>query len=160
MAVTDAEFKAAMASFASGVVVVTTIDAAGTPFGFTATAFASVSRNPPLCLVCPGHSAEALPTLRAVHRFAVNILGRSQEPLSTRFATHGIDKFDGVPWKPGTETGCPLLAGALVNLECTVEHALTAGDHDVLVGRILSVQAGPGDPLLYFRGNYRELLPP
>lgn len=158
MPVTDADFKAAMASFASGVVVVTTLDAAGTPFGFTATAFCSVSRNPPLCLVCPGHSAEALPALRAVRRFAVSILERAQEDLSTRFATHGIDKFDGVDWKPGNVTGCPILPGALCALECDTETSLRAGDHDIFVGRILSVEVGAGTPLVYFRGGYRELL--
>lgn len=157
MSVTDADFKTAMASFASGVVVVTTLDAAGTPFGFTATAFCSVSKTPPLCLVCPGHGAEALPALRTVGRFAVSILERSQEYLSTRFATHGIDKFAGVDWKAGKITGVPILSGALSTLECEAEMSLVAGDHDIFVGRIVSVQVGAGDPLVYFRGGYRDL---
>ena len=157
MAVTEADFKAAMASFGSGVVVVTTTDASGVPYGFTATSFASVSKSPPLCLVCPGHAAEALPALRAEKRFAVNILSRSQEALSVKFATHGIDKFDGVPFRLGKETACPLLDGALVALECRTETLLTAGDHDVLIGRILAIEVDAGDPLFYFRGRYREL---
>lgn len=157
MSVTDADFKAAMASFASGVVVVTTVDEAGTPYGFTATAFCSVSKNPPLCLVCPGHSAEALPVLRTVRRFAVSMLERRQEHLSTRFATHGIDKFDGVDFRPGQATGCPILSGALSTLECETETSLVAGDHDIFVGRIVRIEVGAGDPLLYFRGGYRDL---
>lgn len=157
MGVSETDFKAAMASFGSGVVVVTTVDPGGVPFGFTATSFASVSKDPPLCLVCPGHAAEALPTLRAVRRFAVNILSRSQEAVSARFATHGIDKFAGVAFHPGSATGCPLLEGALVTLECDTETSLVAGDHDVFIGRILAIELGSGDPLLYFRGRYREL---
>ncbi|HEX7668052.1 MAG TPA: flavin reductase family protein [Polyangiaceae bacterium] len=158
--VSNDNFKAAMASFASGVTVITTVDAAGVPFGLTATAFSSVSKDPPLCLVCVAHSAEAYPVIGQVGRFAVNILGREQEESSARFATHGIDKFAGVSWSKGKRTGCPLLTGALASIECLVTTTLPAGDHDVFLGAIQGIRLEAGVPLVYFRSGYRDLLLP
>jgi len=156
--VTTAEFKAAMASFAAGVTVITTVDASGQPFALTATAFASVSKAPPLCLVCVGYDAEAYPAIAQTGRFAVNMLSRGQQDLSARFATHGLDKFDGLVWTPGESTGCPILADTLAAVECTVSHALSAGDHAVFLGAIQRIALGSGDPLVYFRGGYCDLV--
>lgn len=148
-----------MASFASGVTVVTTLDDDGGHFGMTATAFCSVSRTPPLCLVCVAHSADAYPALKRTKRFAVNVLARDQGELSVRFATHGIDKFQGVPWSPGEATGCAVLTGAVVTVECVVQSEMTAGDHDIFVGAIRRIHPGQAlEPLVYFRGAYADLL--
>jgi flavin reductase (DIM6/NTAB) family NADH-FMN oxidoreductase RutF len=155
--VTTADFKAAMASFAAGVTVITTLDDSGRPFALTATAFASVSKNPPLCLVSVSHDAEAHPVISAMKRFAVNLLSRDQQGLSSRFATSGIEKFDGVAWTPGDATGCPLLAETLASVECTVSSVLTAGDHDIFIGAIQRIVLGSGDPLVYFRGGYCDV---
>jgi len=155
--VSDEAFRAAMASFASGVTIVTTIDDDGRPCGMTATAFCSVSRRPPLCLVCVAHSADAYPALKRTKRFAVNVLSRDQAAISVRFATHGIDKFDGVPWSAG-ETGCPVLHGALAAVECVVDSEMTTGDHDILVGAIGRIHLGLAtEPLVYFRCAYADL---
>jgi len=160
LAVTDELFRHAMSSFASGVTVITTVDASGRPFGMTATAFCSVSREPPLCLVCVADSADAYPALKESGRFAVNVLSSEQSELSARFATHGIDKFEGVAWSEGPETGCAILEGALVTVECLVENVLVAGDHEIFVGSIRRVHAGnAGDPLVYFRGRYVDVRP-
>src|SRR5215467_1284879 len=94
--VTPAEFKAAMASFGAGVTVVTTLDASGKPAGLTVTAFSSVSKVPPLCMVCIGHDADAYPVMHAARAFAVNFLSSEQMLVASQFATHGIDKFAGV----------------------------------------------------------------
>lgn len=158
-AVTTDEFKAAMAEFSAGVTVITTVDPAGRPFALTATAFSSVSKNPPLCLVCVSHDADAYPAIRAVGRYAVNILSRTQDSLSTRFATHGIDKFAGVDWSPGEANGCPLLVGALATIECAVTATLPAGDHDVFLGSILGIQVNGGEPLVHFHSRYWDLAP-
>jgi flavin reductase (DIM6/NTAB) family NADH-FMN oxidoreductase RutF len=160
-AVTTDEFKAAMASFAAGVTVVTTVDEAGVPFGLTATAFSSVSKDPPMCLVCVAHAAEAYPVIRQVGRFAVNILGRGQAEESERFSAHGIDKFAGVRWAPGAHSGCPLLAAAIASIECVVSTTVPAGDHDVFLGAIQEIRLlGNAEPLVYFRGRYRDLVDP
>ena len=107
------DFKRAMGSFAAGVTIVTTVDDGGKVWGLTATAFSSVSKSPPLCLVCVSHAADAYPAIAASRRFAVNVLSAEQEALSARFAEHGVDKFADVEWTPGPATGSPLLAGAL-----------------------------------------------
>jgi flavin reductase (DIM6/NTAB) family NADH-FMN oxidoreductase RutF len=97
--------------------------------------------------------------IRDVGRFAVNILARSQEDSAERFATHGIDKFAGVAWTRGGETGCPRLTGALASIECVVTATIPAGDHDVFLGAIQSIRVEGGEPLVYFRGRYCDLTP-
>lgn len=155
--VTVDQFRAAMGSFAAGVTVVTTVDPDGTPFGLTATAFSSVSRDPPLCLICVSHKADAYPVIVRTGRFAVNFLAADQEALSLRFATHGLDKFDGIAHRPGTAAGCPLLDGTLGSVECTVRGVHGAGDHDVFIAAIERVSVASGEPLVYFRGRYADL---
>lgn len=156
---TEEAFKAAMGAFAAGVTVITSADAAGKPYGLTATAFCSVSKNPPLCLVSVSHAAEAWPTIRDRERFAVNFLARDQRNVAARFATHGIDKFHGVDFVPGPVTGCPLLGGAIVAIECTVASRLPAGDHDVFLGSIQRIELREGEPLVYHHGTYCDLSP-
>jgi flavin reductase (DIM6/NTAB) family NADH-FMN oxidoreductase RutF len=155
--ITGDEFRAAMGSFASGVTIVTTLDSAEKPHGMTATAFCSVSKQPPLCLVCVSHKADAYPVLAGAGRFAVNFLSAEQEDLSTRFATHGLDKFENVAYRAGPLTGCPLLDGTLASVECGVQHVHCAGDHDVFIAEILGIVSVPGEPLVYFRGKYHKL---
>jgi 3-hydroxy-9,10-secoandrosta-1,3,5(10)-triene-9,17-dione monooxygenase reductase component len=155
--ISDDEFRAVLSSFASGVTIVTAMADDGTPFGLTATAFCSVSRSPPTCLVCVATTAEAHPVIRSSGRFAVNILSRDQQALSAEFATTGADKFAGVQWSPGAVLGCPLLAGAIAHLECSVTETIARGDHDVLFGSIENAHVRMAEPLLYFRGRYADL---
>jgi flavin reductase (DIM6/NTAB) family NADH-FMN oxidoreductase RutF len=157
--ITADDFRAAMGSFAAGVTIITTRDDAGRSFGLTATAFASVSRDPPLCVICVAHTAEAHPVLVASRRFAVNFLAATQEGLSARFATHGLDKFDGVLHHAGPLTGCALVEGAMASIECTVHAQHPAGDHDLFLGEIRSVTVSGDSPLVYFRGRYCDVLP-
>jgi 3-hydroxy-9,10-secoandrosta-1,3,5(10)-triene-9,17-dione monooxygenase reductase component len=157
--ITDSEFRAAMASFAATVTIITTTDGDGKPAGLTATAFSSVSKAPPLCLVCVAKNADAYPALTASGRFAVNFLAHDQEFVSGQFAVHGIDKFEGIAWEPGPASGCPVIAGAIGLVECTTYAVHPAGDHDVFIGAIERVVVSPGEPLLYYRGRYRVLGP-
>jgi flavin reductase (DIM6/NTAB) family NADH-FMN oxidoreductase RutF len=158
MPVTPEQFKAAMASFAAGVTVVTTIDAAGKPAGLTVTAFSAVSKVPPLCLVCIGHEADAYPVMSVAKSYAVNMLRRDQRELAATFATHGADKFEGVDYRFGEKTGCPLLAGVLAHLECTVTSRVPAGDHDIIIASVEHIDASPGEGLAYFRGRYSDIV--
>jgi flavin reductase (DIM6/NTAB) family NADH-FMN oxidoreductase RutF len=159
MPVSSDQFKAAFGSFGTSVTVVTTLDAAGAPAGLTVTAFSAVSKSPPLCLVCIGHEADAYPVMKGATCYAVNVLHRDQEALSTRFATHGIDKFSGVGFRRGPKTGVPLLDGALASIECVVVGVVPTGDHDILIGSVESVLIEPGEPLAYFRGRYSDIVP-
>lgn len=147
----------AMGCFATGITIVTTLDEEGVPAGLTANSFTSVSLDPPLLLVCIANGAGTAPLLRGAAHFGVNVLQIGQQPASNRFATKGQDRFSGLPWAPG-QTGVPLLGGSLVSFECQREAVHEAGDHFILVGRVVRAQFEPHrDPLLYFRGKYRRL---
>jgi flavin reductase (DIM6/NTAB) family NADH-FMN oxidoreductase RutF len=158
MALTPTEFRTALRCFAAGVTVVTTRDREGRPTGLTASAFTSVSLDPPLVLVCVDHAATAHPDLQAHGWFAVNVLQREQEGLSRRFAVSGGDKFGGVACHEG-QTGLPLLDGALATLECRIVAAHEAGDHTIFIGQVESAIVLGGRPLVYFHGGYHSLAP-
>jgi flavin reductase (DIM6/NTAB) family NADH-FMN oxidoreductase RutF len=159
------DFRRLLGHFASGVTVVTTRDSQGRPAGLTASAFTSVSLNPPMILVCVAQNAQSYEALQGADRFAVNILGQGQETLSNRFATKSssaAEKFEGIGYKPGM-LGLPILADALASLECTTVHAYPGGDHTIFVGRIEAGASRDDDgaePLLYYRGRYRQLSSP
>ncbi len=149
-----------MAAFAASVTVITCVDEQGAPHALTATAFTSVSKQPPLCLVCVDQRARAHAVMRSQRRFAVNILSRGQAELSTQFAKSLDDKFEGVQWRPGQITGCPLLPDALAWVECRLFAVHPGGDHDVFIGELLGAQVNEGDPLVYFRGQYMDVAHP
>jgi flavin reductase (DIM6/NTAB) family NADH-FMN oxidoreductase RutF len=151
------EFRHVLGHFASGVAIVTTHDPDGRPVGLTATAFTSVSLDPPLVLVCVDLTARCYAALSACSRFAISILGAHQEGRSQRFASNADDKFDGaVP--PAGRLGLPLIEDALAHIECEKVAAYPGGDHTIFVGRVEAARAGAGDPLLHYRGRYDRLL--
>ncbi len=158
MAIDGELFKRVLGSFASGVTIVTTRDQGGQPRGMTVSAFCSVSLHPPLILVCVDQKAECHPSLQGTGRFAVNILGEAQWELSRRFATKGVDRFEGVRVHPGA-TGVPLLDGALGVLECRVVREHPAGDHTIFIGEVEAADVAPDAPLLHFRGRYGAFSP-
>ncbi len=150
-------FRDALGCFATGVTVVTAMDSAGCPIGLTANSFTSVSLDPPLLLVCIANDAGSAAVLKAADRFAVNVLQIGQQPTSNRFAGKGEDRFAATEWQVG-EFGTPVLTGSLSSFECAREEIHGAGDHFILVGRVLKAIFEPRrDPLLYFRGKYRRL---
>ena len=150
------DFRQALAHFATGVTIVTTCDGEQRPTGLTASAFCSVSLDPPLILICVDHKSQSFPHLRERGRFAINILHQGHEQLSRRFASTRLDKFDGVPFTLGT-LGVPLIDQALAYLECRTVSAHVEGDHTIFVGRVEAVGVGEGEPLLYYRGRYHRL---
>ena len=158
MAIGAEEFRHVLSHFASGVTVVTTWDKDARPTGLTVSAFASVSLQPPLVLICVDHQAQCYPALRASDRFAVNVLAAEHETVSRRFATSEPEKFGTVEYRPGP-LGLPLLPEALAHLECRTVHAYPGGDHTIFIGQVESAQARAGEPLLYFRGTYSRLHP-
>jgi flavin reductase ActVB len=152
------EFRRVLSHFASGVTILTTREGNGRPVGLTASAFTSVSLDPPLVLACVDLKARCHDAFGAAERFAVNVLGVDQEPLSQRFASAGVDdKFDGLVLVSGA-LGLPLLEGALAHIECAKVAAYPAGDHTILLGRVDAAAVGEGHPLLYYRGRYDRLL--
>ncbi|MEU2654412.1 flavin reductase family protein [Streptomyces sp. NPDC007325] len=165
--VSDDEFRAAMSRLAAGVVLVTAHDPddgpRGEDVGMTATAFLSVSLDPPLVLVSLRNGSRMDDLLDEVPVWAVSVLGEGQRQVAGRFAMKGrvSDRllFADLPYTRGEVSGAPLLGGALTTLECRTENRVVAGDHTLVIGRVLSVglPAPDGEPLTYFRGRYRRL---
>ncbi|MGH2747651.1 MAG: flavin reductase family protein [Actinomycetota bacterium] len=155
MSVDRAEFKNALAKFPSGITIVT-VAVEGTLHGMTASAFASVSLEPPLILVCLDKSSRTRELLLEVGTFAVNVLAAHQEEAARAFAQTGKKPFEELPHGFGS-TGAPLLEESLAWIECRVERAIEAGDHDVVVGEVIACAGRSGDPLVYFDKSYRSL---
>ncbi|GLW51075.1 actinorhodin polyketide dimerase [Streptomyces sp. NBRC 14336] len=155
-AVAPEEFRAAMSRFPSGVVVVTTRCPDGTPRGFTASSFCSVSLNPPMVLVCLANAADSASTFARCDRFAVSVLRPRHRLLAERFATKGADKFGSGGLRPGPG-GLPAVERALSVLDCAVHARHPAGDHTVLIGRVTEVRLGEGAPMVYYDRSFRTL---
>jgi flavin reductase (DIM6/NTAB) family NADH-FMN oxidoreductase RutF len=139
--------------------VVTSVGADGEPVGTTANAVTSLSLEPPLVLVCFDLNSATLAAVRGHGAFAVNVLGQRQHHLSANFARRGLGAvWDEVRHQRGP-TGSPRLADVIAIIECTVEHSLPGGDHEIIVGRVRHVETnGEGaKPLLFWRGKYASL---
>lgn len=158
MPVTPDDFRAALSRFPSGITVVTSIDASGLSHGITVSAFCAVSLDPPMVLVCVEKTAGSHDALNDSGRFAVNFLAAGQDELSERFALAIPGKFDGLRVLRGSGD-VPVLEDSLVVLECRLQNAFDGGDHTIFVGKVENVRIKDGDPLVYFHGNYRDLLP-
>lgn len=149
------ELRRAFGCFVTGVTIVTTV-ADGGPRGFTANSFTSVSLDPPLLLVCVAKSAGSYDIFRRAPSFAVNILHRDQREISATFASPRDDKFAGLRWITG-ETGSPLLSECAAWFDCSSYDQIEAGDHTILIGRVLAFSHTPLSPLGYHRGGYLGL---
>jgi len=148
-------FRHVCAQFATGVAIATVRAPDGTPHGLTVNSFSSVSLEPPLILICIGDLCQILPFFRASAFFAVNFLGAAQQQLAVAFAERTDNRFEGTAWQPAAN-GSPLLPESLGWMECRLEQAVHAGDHTILVGRVIAADAHPGAALLYFNGCYRK----
>lgn len=130
------DFRAVMSMWPSGVTITTTIDDDGLRWGFTASAFSSLSLEPPLILVCVRAAAKSHDTFVRAKAFAVNLLSTRHEQLALRFATRGSDKFKGANFRPG-RTGSPVLTDAVASLECVMHATVPGGDHTILIGKVV-----------------------
>ena len=149
----EANFKAALSLFASGVTVITTHDEAGIAHGMTATAFCSLSLNPPLVMVAIARESRCHKHIVATGRFGVSILAESQADLSRHFG--------GKPMLAPRFTmldDVPIIENAIVNLACHLEAPHSGGDHSIFVGRVTATLTDPGSPLIHFQGAYRQLI--
>jgi flavin reductase (DIM6/NTAB) family NADH-FMN oxidoreductase RutF len=157
---TTSEFRLALGQFATGVTVVTAERAPGRVHGMTANSFTSVSLDPLLILICVSENAKLLPMLHKEKRFGVNVLKDTQRAVSEYFArTDESDETEralGVRYR-WTESGIPLLEDALAHLACKMVGTHVAGDHTIVIGEVESVEIYDGEPLVYLRGNYRQV---
>ena len=161
MAIDPQTFKGALGRFASGVTVITVHSSTG-DYGMTASAFCSVSLQPPLVLVCVKKGNHTHGLIEAAQGFGVSLLAEDQKGISNRFAGWGDkpqDHFDDLGDARGEVSGAPFIAGSMAWLDCTLHSSLDGGDHTIFLGEVqggtLHGERGDLRPLLYFAGNYR-----
>ena len=130
--------RAALSEFATGVTIVTTTQADGTPVGLTVNSFNAVSLTPPLVLWSLDKSSRTIDAFTANDCFAVHILAADQEALAMRFASRDQDRFAGLDTTAGMG-GAPLIPGALACLQCRVHQQIEAGDHIIFIGWVSTV---------------------
>jgi len=150
-----AAFRAVMRRHPSGVTVVTSLRE-GEPRGITLTAFASVSADPPMVLICVNREARSYLYISSSRIFCVNLLHASQRDLAERFSGRIKEhQFDDIAWSTDI-TGAPVLDGTIGHFDCTVEEEHHAGSHSIFIGRVLACTAQAGSPLGYYDGEFRE----
>ncbi|MEO8106565.1 MAG: flavin reductase family protein [Actinomycetes bacterium] len=159
---TPDEFREAVSRFASGITVVTCV-VDGVDHAMTANAFASVSLNPLLVMVCVERESRFHAAISATHAWGVSILAADGEHTSRWFATKGRP-LQGQLERSGHHRsprhGVAWIDGALGSLECHTHDIRQAGDHDIVVGEVVELEVSAGlvqDPLLYFRRGYHSL---
>ena len=157
MPVSPEQFRAALGAYATGVTVVTAIGQNG-PSGATANAVTSLSLDPPMMLACLDRGSRTLTSVRAQGRFGVNALAAGQADLARRFAAKDpeLEKWAGVEWSERLEL--PRLDGGLMWVACELRDLIDGGDHLILTGNVIDAESGDGEPLLFHRGDYRDLL--
>ena len=155
-------FRDAMGRFPTGIAVMTAAAPAAdqemSHIGITVNSFTSVSLEPPLVLWCIDRRSRRYPHFEQASGFTVSILASGHREVSARLARAGEHNLDGIALIP-TELGPPALADSLAVFECARESVQDAGDHAILIGRVLRFARhdGAGAPLVYFRGKYGAL---
>jgi len=149
-------FKEAVGRFATGVTVVTALEE-GVPVGFTCQSFVSLSLDPPLVALAPAKSSTSWPRIARAGTFCVNVMAEHQAALCRSFAVSGGDKFAGVTWRGAEIGGAPVIDGSLAWVNCRLELIHDAGDHELVVGRVLDLAVGDGSPLLFYKSAFGAL---
>ena len=157
MSLDGRELRNALGRFATGVSVITTISDTNQPVGMTANSFSSVSLDPPLVLWSLQNNSDVYQVFSTPRHFAINILSTEQQAQSNQYAKKGQHDLDPADYRIG-KYGAPVIRHALVTFECELEATHEGGDHLIIVGRVREMQEKPsGEPLLFYRGRYREL---
>ncbi|HEY1631214.1 MAG TPA: flavin reductase family protein [Rhizomicrobium sp.] len=150
-------FRTALGAFPTGVAVVTASPLGGAPMGITVNSFTSVSLAPPLVLWCLDKRSDRFAGFSQAPHHTISILGTAHETVSTRLAKQGGHSLDGIELIE-TELGAPALADALAIFECERHAVHDAGDHAILIGRVLRfARREAGAPLVFFQGKYGAL---
>lgn len=150
------ELRQSLGGFATGVVVVTCSGSDG-PCGITANSFSSVSLQPPLVLWNIAKVTNSLQAYIDAEYFAINVLSSEQKSLSSHFAQSDHTSFESIEFTQTSE-GVPILPRTLACLECRTHQVHDCGDHYIIVGEVERHRINHGEPLLFFRGQYAEIV--
>jgi flavin reductase (DIM6/NTAB) family NADH-FMN oxidoreductase RutF len=151
-------FREVFGRFATGVAVITSSGPTGSG-GMTANAICSLSLDPLLALVCFENRARTLPIVRDAGRFALNILSADQRTIAGVFASKvpEAEKLEGV--EHHILYGAPIIDGALAWAVCDLREQIAGGDHTIVIGEVIEMGRGDGEPLLWYEGRYHTLPP-
>jgi 3-hydroxy-9,10-secoandrosta-1,3,5(10)-triene-9,17-dione monooxygenase reductase component len=156
MSIAGEEFRTVLGRVPTSVVVVSG-HAGGKPVGVSVGSFSSVSLDPPLVGFFIAKSSRTWPLIEPSGAFAVSVLSADQEPVSRVFATSGADKFAAVTYQL-SDDGCPLLDDAAAWIECRLSSTSDAGDHLLVLGEVIRLEAnGNKVPLLFTGGTYGRM---
>jgi len=151
-------FRQVLAHLPTGVTVIASHGSEG-PVGMAANSVTSVSLDPPLILFCPAKSSSTWPKIREAGSFCVNVMAGHHEVITRQFAAKEADRFSGVDYAH-RPTG-PALADAVAWIECSLHDEHDAGDHTIVVARVVAIEAVAGvEPLVFFRGSYGSFRAP
>jgi flavin reductase (DIM6/NTAB) family NADH-FMN oxidoreductase RutF len=150
------DLRHSLGKFATGVTVVTCEGEQG-PCGITANSFSSVSLDPPLVLWNIAKSSNSLQAFLDAENFAINVLEAGQENISHHFAQPDHTRFNGIDHTTSADA-VPLLPGTIACFECRTYATHDCGDHFIIIGEIQRYRSSPGDPLLFFGGEYRRCI--
>ena len=150
------KFRQCLGNFATGVTIVTCADDEGRPYGITANSFSSVSLEPRLILWNVAKVSNSLQAFLDAEYFAINLLARNQQDLSSHFAMSDHTLFDSVEINRSQEN-VPLIPGALACFECRTHQIHECGDHYIVIGEVVRFETSDAEPLLFFGGKYAAL---
>ena len=150
------QFRRCLGKFTTGVTVVSCRDQGGKPCGITANSFSSVSLEPPLILWNIAKVSKSLPAYLAAEYFAINVLGKDQQPLAAHFSKSENGLFDKIDYHDSPQK-VPLLSDTLAHFECRTHDIHDCGDHHIIVGEVVNFEMNACEPLVFYGGEYKSI---
>lgn len=152
-------FRQVMGRYPTGVALISSVEEDGTPIGMIVGTFTSVSLDPPLIAFLPAKTSTSWPRIRATGRFAVNVLGATQDQVCRAFGGRQATKFEGIEWTP-SPAGMPLLDETIAWMDCSIQDVFAGGDHDIVLGSVEQMDISSSElPLLFFQGGFGQFTP-
>ena len=156
------DFRRIMGHYPTGVCVVTATDTAkdgADPIGMVVGAFTSVSLDPPLVAFLPDRRSTTWPRIQAAGHFCVNVLAGDQQAVCRAFSSAAAKRFDAVPYR-WSDTGLPVIEGAVAWIDCVLDAVHEAGDHYIAIGAVRALDVERDDaPLVFVKGAYGTVSP-
>ena len=154
---TSQELRKGFSSFATGVTVITCLDADQNAHGITISSFNTVSLEPPLILWSLKKHSRLMPNFEVGHKQLIHVLERSQEAMAMHFATVKENQFASIPHKLA-ESGLTQIEGCCAYFECETVSVHTGGDHNIIVAKVLNLKHTPeSHPLIFAHSKFMGL---
>jgi len=151
------QLRSALGRFSTGVTVVTSEPEGFAPFGMTINSFSALSLDPPLVLWSLQKNSGQAKAWDVASHFAVNVLSAQQQETSQQYARSQQQSLQPDSYEVGSK-GIPVLRDCIASFECELDSRVDAGDHTIIIGRVLNIdESSSEEPLIFYRGSYRAL---